>query len=156
MRKILLAMVIVLGSALAACGGDDDGGGGTTGATASETGATGATAEATGGASGATAATGPETDCADLTGEGPVFTIVMEKVAFVPNCFIASATQGISVVNDDPVLHSFTMVDTPIDVDVAAGETFNGEPISGVVAAGTYELICKYHASMVGEVTVVD
>jgi len=80
----------------------------------------------------------------------------MEQIAFVPDCFTASASQGISVVNEDPVLHSFTMVGTEIDVDVEAGTTFNGEPISGIVELGTYELICKYHASMLGEVTVVE
>src|SRR3990170_3181970 len=152
MRKLVPVLAIVLTLSATACGGDagegTDGDGGTNGATASA-GATGPTAS--------TGATGTGGDgCVDLTGEGPVFTIRMEKVAFVPDCFTASASQGISVVNEDPVLHSFTLEGTPIDVDIEADVTFNGEPISGVVAPGTYELICKYHASMTGEVTVVE
>lgn len=95
-------------------------------------------------------------ECVDLTGKGPVFTIRMADIRFVPSCFTASASQGIRLVNEDEVKHSFTMTGTSIDVDVEPGETFNGEPISGVVAPGTYSLICKYHHdTMLGSVTVV-
>jgi plastocyanin len=149
MRKIVVALA-ALGVLLAACGGDD--GSGPTAATGETlaTGATGATA------TGTTAETGPSADCADLTGEGEVFTITIANLAFDPACFTASASQGITVVNEDDVGHTITMVGTDINVPIAAGETFNGEPITGVVEPGTYEFVCTIHPQMTGEVTVVD
>jgi plastocyanin len=146
MRKALLVLTAVA-ALLPACGGDDDGGTtAATGGTAAETGATGATGE-TGDAS---------ADCVDLTGEGDVFTVTIADFTFDPNCFTASASQGITVVNEDDVGHTFTMVGTDINVPIAAGKTFNGEPISGVVEPGTYEFVCTIHPQMTGEVTVVE
>jgi plastocyanin len=149
MRKALVVLTAVA-TLLTACGGDDGegetGGPDATGTTA----ATGATA------TGATAETGPSTDCADLTGEGDVFTVKIADFTFDPNCFTASASQGITVVNEDDVGHTFTMVGTDINVPIAAGETFNGEPIAGAVAPGTYEFVCTIHPQMTGEATVVE
>ena len=147
MRKALLVLTAVA-ALLPACGGDDDGGTtAATGDTAAVTGATGATAEtgATGDASG---------DCVDLTGEGDVFTVTIADFAFDPNCFTASASQGITVVNEDDVGHTFTMVGTDINVPIAPGKTFNGEPNSDL-EPGTYEFVCTIHPQMTGEVTVV-
>jgi plastocyanin len=45
--------------------------------------------------------------------------------------------------------------DTQIDVPIAAGQTFNGEPISGAVEPGTYDLLCTIHPTMTGQVTIV-
>jgi len=140
MRKSVFMVVAVLALGLAACSSDD--GGGETGVTGGETGA----------ATGGTGATGG--DCVDLTGEGAVFTITISDFAFVPNCFTASAAQGISVVNEDDVDHTFTMIGTPVDAPVPAGQTFNGEPITGIVQPGSYDLVCKIHPAMTGEVTV--
>ena len=150
MRRLLLvfATVALLASA---CGGDD--GEETTGAT-NTIGATGATGRAE--PTGPTAPTGPPEDCADLTGERPVFTIVMRDLRFHPDCFVASASQSIRVVNKDAALHSFTLVDTPIDVDVPGHEKFNGEPIAEVLEPGTYTLLCRYHPPMLGDVYVVE
>lgn len=148
MRKAVLVLTAVA-ALLPACGGDDDGGTtAATGDTAAETGATGATAEtgATGDASG---------DCVDLTGEGDVFTVTIADFTFDPSCFTASASHGITVVNEDDVGHTFTMVGTDINVPIAGGETFNGEPIAGVVEPGTYEFVCTIHPQMTGEATVV-
>ena len=135
MRKSMFLMVAVLALTVAACSSDDGGE-----ATGTETGAT-------------TGATGGE--CVDLTGEGAVFTITISDFAFVPDCFTASAAQGITVVNEDSADHTFTMVGTPIDAPIAAGGTFSGDPITGVVAPGTYDLLCTIHPTMTGEVTVV-
>lgn len=143
MRRILI-VVAALALVAAACGGDD-------GDEAGPTAATGPTEETA--ATGPTEATGAE--CVDLTGEGDVFTIRISGFAYVPACFTASASQGITVINEDGALHSFTLEDTQIDVDVEPGTEFNGEPISGAVEPGTYRLFCKYHAGLTGEVTVV-
>ena len=149
MRKALLVLTAVA-TLFTACGGDDGEG---------ETGrpdATGTTAATGATATGATAETGPSADCVDLTGEGDVFTVTIADFTFDPNCFTASASQGITVVNEDDAGHTFTMVGTDINVPIAAGETFNGEPIAGAVEPGTYEFVCTIHPQMTGEVTVVE
>jgi plastocyanin len=143
MKKLTFVLGIALALTAAACGGDDE----DQAAPPETTGATGTTA------TGATGATGD--DCVDLTGEGTTFTIAMSKTEFVPECFTASASQGITIVNEDPLAHTFTIEGTMIDVQVNAGDEFQGEPISGVVAPGTYELICRFHPFMTGEVTIV-
>lgn len=130
MRRSILALAVLLALTGAACSGGDGG--------------------PAGGSDGGA-------DCVDLTAEGDTFTIRMVDNEFVPSCFTARASQSIRVVNEDGGLHSFTLEGTPIDVDIAGGETFEGEPVTGVVAPGTYELICKYHLpGMTGEVTVVE
>ena len=128
---VVLAAVCALG--LTACSSDD--GSGTTG---SETGTTGNGA------------------CADLTGEGSTFTITISDFEFDPNCFTASASQGISIENQDAADHTFTVTGTDIDVPIAAGQTFNGEPISGAVSPGTYDFLCTLHPTMTGQVTIVE
>ena len=133
MRKLVFVLVGVFALGFTACSSDD--GGGTTGA---ETGTTGTTGSG---------------DCADLTGEGATFTITIADFAFDPNCFTASASQGISIVNLDDADHTFTIPDTSIDVPIAAGQTFNGEPRA--VEPGTYDFLCTLHPTMTGQVTVV-
>ena len=133
MRKLVFVLVGVFALGLTACSSDDGGG-----STGTETGSTGSTA---GG------------DCADLTGDGATFTITIADFAFDPNCFTASASQGISIVNQDDADHTFTIPDTSIDVPIAAGQTFNGEPRA--VEPGTYDFRCTLHPTMTGQVTVV-
>ena len=133
MRKLVFVLVAVCTLGLSACSSDD--GGGTTGA---ETGSTGTTENG---------------GCVDLTGEGATFTITISDFAFDPNCFTASASQGISIVNQDDADHTFTIPDTSIDVPIAAGQTFNGEPKA--VEPGTYDFLCTLHPTMTGQVTVV-
>ena len=132
MRKLVFVLVAVGALGLTSCSSDD--GDGTTGV---ETGTTGTT----------------ESDCVDLTGEGATFTITISDFAFDPNCFTASASQGITIVNQDDADHTFTIPDTQVDVPIAAGETFNGE--SGAVEPGTYDFLCTIHPTMTGQVTVV-
>jgi plastocyanin len=136
MRKLVLVLVAMCALGLTACASDD--GGGTTGA---ETGTTGTTQNG---------------QCADLTGEGATFTITISDFAFDPNCFTASASQGISIENQDAADHTFTITGTDIDVPIAAGQTFNGEPISGAVGPGTYDFLCTLHPTMTGQVTIVE
>jgi plastocyanin len=131
MRKLVFVLVGVFALGLTACSSDDgDGTGGTDG--------TGTSGSA---------------DCADLTGEGATFTITIADFAFDPNCFTASASQGITIVNQDEADHTFTIPYTQVDVPIAAGETVNGE--SGTVVPGTYDFLCTLHPTMTGQVTVV-
>jgi plastocyanin len=139
MRKLAIVLVAVLGLGLVACGGGD-GGGDTTGPTGSATGATGAT--------GATAS-----GCEDLT-SGAIFTLTISGFAFHPDCFTAKASQGITIVNEDSATHSFTISGSQVDVTIDAGQTFNGEPVTGVLEPGTYDFFCRSHPSMTGQITV--
>jgi plastocyanin len=125
MRRSLFVLVVVLALGLVACGGDDE-----------------TPPSATGGS-----------DCADLTA-GDTFTITTVDFAFEPSCFTARADQGITIVNEDSADHTFTIAGTEIDVTIPAGETFNGESVSGVLEPGTYDFACRIHPSMTGTVTV--
>jgi plastocyanin len=136
MRKLAFVLVGVCALGLTTCSSDDGGG-----ATGAETGATGTTKNG---------------DCVDLTGEGATFTITISDFAFDPNCFTASASQGISVENQDAADHTFTITGTDVDIPIAAGETFNGEPISGAVSPGTYDFLCTLHPTMTGQATIVE
>jgi len=135
MTRLVFVLVAVCALGLTACSSEDDG------VTSAETGSTGAT----------------ENDgCVDLKGEGATFTITIADFAFDPNCFIASASQGISIENQDAADHTFTVTGTDIDVPIAAGQTFNGEPISGAVSPGTYDFLCTLHPTMTGQITIAE
>ena len=136
MSRLVVVLGAVCALGLTACSSDDGGA-----ATGSETGSTGTTENGV---------------CVDLTGEGATFTITISDFAFDPNCFTASASQGISIENQDAADHTFTVTGTDIDVPIAAGQTFNGEPISGAVSPGTYDFLCTLHPTMTGQVTIVE
>jgi plastocyanin len=136
MQRTVFVLVTVLALALVACGGDEE-----------EPAATGGTGSTTG-----TGSTG-STDCPDLSA-GDTFTITIANLAFEPDCLTARAAQGITIANEDSVEHTFTIDGTPIDVTIAGGETFDGEPVSGVVAPGTYDFSCRIHPSMTGSIAV--
>jgi plastocyanin len=127
MRKLALAALAALLLSAAACGSGSGGGG----------------SEAT------------PSDCVDLSTQGSSFTVRMSGMAFHPACFTASASQSLTLVNEDSSVHSFTVEGTPIDIDVAPGQTLHLDPIEGQVQPGTYDLICKYHLpGMTGRITI--
>ncbi len=131
MRRLAIVLVAVLGLGLTACGGGDRGGTGGTDGT-----------DSTGG-----------TGCEDLT-SGATFTLTISGSAFHPDCFTAKASQGITIVNEDSATHSFTISGSQVDVTIDAGQTFNGEPVTGVLEPGTYDFFCRFHPSMTGTITV--
>ena len=99
----------------------------------------------------------PAEECVDLTTQGDSFTVTLSGLEFVPACFTASASQRLTLINEDGSLHSFTIEGTPIDVDIPGGESLDLAPVSGQVAPGEYELICKYHLpGMSGRITIVE
>lgn len=123
---MLLAVVALAG---AACGGGDDSG--------------------NGGGNGE-----PTSDCVDVS-SGDSFSITIAGFAFEPSCLTAAASQSISITNEDDDAHTFTIEGTEIDVEIAGGETFNGEPVTGVVEPGTYTFICRFHSAMTCEITII-
>lgn len=128
MSKVMFVLVAMVALGMVACGGEDRTPGGETGATGSA-------------------------DCPDLT-EGDTFTITISDFAYDPSCLTARAAQSISIVNEDSADHTFTIDGSQIDVQIAGGETFNGEPVSGVLQPGTYDFLCRFHPSMTGTITV--
>jgi plastocyanin len=88
----------------------------------------------------------------DLSADDP-FTVVIVNFAFQPSCFKAKSTSSITVENQGTFTHTFTIIDTQVDVSIDAGQTFNGE--SAGLAPGTYQFHCRIHSQMTGTVIVV-
>ena len=66
-----------------------------------------------------------------------------------------NGSQAIRIVNEDKVLHNFTVDGTQVDGDIEGGQTlFFGLPLSGVLTPGTYDFYCKYHEKLTGTITV--
>src|SRR5205085_7670855 len=90
--------------------------------------------------SGSPSSSGSTSSCVDLTA-GPVFTLAMKNIQFHPRCFKARSSQSIHLVNEDNVLHNFTIPGTQVNVNVQPGKFFNGE--SANLKPGTYQFFCK-------------
>ena len=95
----------------------------------------------------------------DLAGDNP-FTITVPGTSFpggastfTPNCFKASSSSAITIVNEHSAAHTFTTPDTQVDVPLPGGQTFNGEPLG--LAPGSYDFVCTLHPSMTGTIIVV-
>jgi plastocyanin len=123
---ILLALVALLGAACGDSGGTGDGTPTATGPTTPSP-----TAE-------------PTDDCVDQTGDDQISLTMLDN-AFDPVCLQVLASQPIQIENTGANVHSFTIDDTQVDVDVQPGQPFGGE--GNAVAPGTYTFYCKYHGS---------
>jgi plastocyanin len=134
MKTMLIAAITVAALTGAACSSDDGGGSSPSAA-----------------AAGANSATCTADNAVDLTGDDP-FTITIKGFAYDPDCFAAASASSITIANEDAVTHTFTIDGTPVDVTIAAGETFNGE--SAGLAPGTYHVHCTIHPSIKGTVIV--
>jgi len=88
----------------------------------------------------------------DLTGDDP-FTLTMENFRWNPDCLKVSGSSSITVVNKDPVNHTFTIPNTQVDVPLAPNKTFNGE--SANLSPGTYPFMCTIHPNITGTIIVV-
>jgi plastocyanin len=137
MRRSVVAFAVLLAVAAAACGGDEPAG---------PTAPVGETGEGATGTTGGTAA-----DCEDQTGKD-VFTVELADFEIIPACSIVTGEQGSEVTNSGNVTHTFTVLDTGIDVEIGAGETSSFEPTG--LDPGTYELQCQIHPSMIAELRV--
>jgi plastocyanin len=119
----LAAAVLVLGLLAAACSSNDSGGGG-------------GTTGSSGGGSG-----------------GGGTTVTMEGFAFHPDALtLPSGKVTLTVTNDDSTLHSFTLDDGSVSVDVQPGAT--KQVTITVPASGTLGWHCRIHTSMTGTITV--
>ena len=88
---------------------------------------------------------------------GTSVTLTEADFQFSPVHLVISKSQGLTITNQGPSLHNFTVPGTQVDMDVQPGSTDNFEAIGEVVAVGDHPFFCKYHKArgMAGVVTVV-
>jgi plastocyanin len=88
---------------------------------------------------------------------GQAVTLTEADFQFSPVHLVISKSQGLTVSNQGPSLHNFTVPGTQVDVDVQPGSTDQFEAIGQVVPVGDHPFFCKYHKArgMVGVITVV-
>jgi plastocyanin len=73
-------------------------------------------------------------------------TVEMKDFAYVPTCVSAPTGSTLTLDNTGQTPHTFTVTNSDVTADVAAGES--GTLELGNLAAGTYEVICTYHPQM--------
>lgn len=137
MRKTTIVLVALLALSLLACSGKykPD--------SASGPGANGDT--------GVAAVSGPSADCEDMTG-GPA-TVTISDYAFHPDCLIVSASESLTIVNEDPSAHTFTLEGGVIDETLDVGDTVKIKSLADV-PPGTYAFNCGFHPPMKGTITI--
>jgi plastocyanin len=138
MRRTVLVMVAMLSLVAVACGSDEP--------APVETGVDAAT-----GTFGDTGATGGDA-CEDQTG-ADTFTVELADFEIVPACLTVRGDQSSEVTNSGAVAHTFTILDTEIDVEISPGDTSRFEATG--LDPGSYTLQCRFHpGSMVAELRV--
>ncbi|HET9724080.1 MAG TPA: cupredoxin domain-containing protein [Actinomycetota bacterium] len=138
MRKTMIAVLTVLLLGTAACSGKYKPGSDT--AAADQGTQTGAAGE-----------TGATADCVDQTGGDA--TITISGFAYDVTCLKVSASNGITIVNEDPSAHSFSVEGGIVDEVVDSGQTAKVKSLSDL-APGTYSFNCRFHPPMVGTLIV--
>ena len=93
---------------------------------------------------------GGGSDCTSKNATKLTGTLTVKDFAFSPKCFSVASGSTISVANDDPTLHNFTVTGTNVAVPLPSGET--GEATAP--AAGTYDFLCTIHPAMRGTIIV--
>ena len=121
-RWTVLAFVLVIGLVGAACG--DDGGGDAT--------------------------TPPATDGGETT-DGGGADLTMQGTAFEPTELTATSGDTLSMLNADPIGHTFTVEDTDIDQEFEGGASAE---VTIDLDPGEYSFICRFHSNMTGTLTV--
>jgi plastocyanin len=137
MPKRTIAVLTVLMLGVVGCSGKYKPGGDTAAATGPE-------AETAG-------ETGASADCVDQTGGDATITIL--GFAYDVTCLTVSASNGITIVNEDPSAHSFTVEGGVIDETLDAGQTAKVRSLSEL-EPGTYSFNCRFHPPMVGTIVV--
>ncbi|HSD49132.1 MAG TPA: cupredoxin domain-containing protein [Actinomycetota bacterium] len=138
MRKTVSAVLVILVLGTAACSGKYKPG--SDSAAADQGTQTGAAGE-----------TGAPADCDDQTGGDA--TITISGYAYDPKCLRVSASNGITIVNEDPSAHSFSVEGGVVDITIDAGQTGKVKSLSDL-APGTYSFNCHFHPPMVGTLIV--
>ena len=80
-------------------------------------------------------------------------TITISGFAYDVTCLTVSASNGITIVNEDPSAHSFTVEGGVIDETLDAGQTATVRSFSEL-EPGTLSFNCRFHPPMVGTIVV--
>jgi plastocyanin len=140
MRTAAAVMAITLG--VAACGSDKKSSSTAAPTTAAATVTTAATATTA-----ASATTAPATGAS--TGGAAADAISIKSFKFIVPASVASGT-SLTITNADTQKHTFTDKAGSFSVDVPGG----GSATLTIAKPGTYDLICKIHAQMSGQLVV--
>jgi plastocyanin len=73
-------------------------------------------------------------------------SVEMGDFYYEPTCVAVETDVTLTVDNPGAVPHTFTVVNTSANIDVAAGES--GQLDLMGVAPGLYQVICTYHSNM--------
>ena len=138
MRKTTIAVLAVLMLGVVACSGKYKPG-------------AGATAANPGAETGAAGETGAPADCADQT-DGDA-TITISGFTYDVTCLKVSASNGITIVNEDQSAHSFSVEGGRVDETLDAGATVSVKSLSAL-EPGTYAFNCRFHPPMKGTLVV--
>jgi plastocyanin len=87
----------------------------------------------------------------DQTG-GPA-TITMVDFAFDPSCVQVSASESLTLVNEDQSAHHFILESGAIDEIIEGGDTVKVKSLSDI-PPGVYSFNCGFHAPMRGTMVV--
>jgi plastocyanin len=133
MRKVLFTVLAVAALVGASCssgggGGSSDGGG-------SSAGGSSCTAD----------------NATDFTGQSS-FTIVIKDLKYHPSCFKMKNGSTITIDNQDSVTHTFTVINTGVDVLIEGGQSKTQANAS--MAPATYQFHCTIHPQITGTVIV--
>jgi len=79
-------------------------------------------------------------------------SVEMADFSYAPACLAVDAGASIELRNSGEAPHTFTVSESEIDVEVAAGATDTVD-LAGL-AAGTYEVTCTLHPQMTGAIQV--
>ena len=75
-------------------------------------------------------------------GEPAAGGVTLADFAFSPDPIQATSGQTLAIANEDQAPHTFTVVGTDVDVEIAAGEQVS---VTLDLDPGTYEVICRFH-----------
>jgi plastocyanin len=106
-------------------------------------------------------------DCVDVRRQGTV-EVVSRDNEYAPECLLMSPDQEIRVVNEDLVVHSFTITAEPPDEEpplrtpflldiheIEGGKKATTDPIGDVIPPGeAHPYFCIFHAGMEGQIWV--
>ena len=91
-------------------------------------------------------------DCTDATGDAS-FSVELVDYAFHPRCLIVGADEPFTLTNTGEAVHTFTIDDEEVDVEIGPGDTDTSRDGLGV-PPGVYLLRCTLHPQMLGTLQV--
>ena len=94
---------------------------------------------------------GGGSDCTAKKATKLTGTLAVKNFAFSPNCFTVASGSIISLTNDDPRGHTFTVRDADVDVVLPAR---GGTGKATAPAPGKYDFYCRLHPGMTGVIIV--